>query len=569
MASILSALHTMSSAAILLLLVLSSHTVHLCSGAATWSVNVATGFTSVDYSVPLSTVNNAQDANWMVEPPGSSAPQPARVTWPGGGNWPGTAWLDNGPLSAWISVSANDYHLGAGGPYNFTRSFNVPSAVTASSVVFNGAISCDNDCNVLFNGVRVGPYYTSTFDYLRPLTLQLGSMIKVGQVNVLRINLTDYGTNNAVRIQGTITGTLANYWSVNVATGWTSSDYSGALSTTNAAKDAHWSVMRSGWSQSQAAEICTPNGGNWPTPIDPWVPNGPISDWIAVGCTSYTQGSGGPYDFLYTFMLPANLDPLSITFVGAITCDDDCNVLVNNNVIGPHYTQAYTALRYFNYDYSAGWIVGGMNTITLNLTDTGSYNGVRLEGSIQARVRSSSSSTGRFMTSSSSRRCPYWASGTYYPRCFCPYEGTFPYCECPAPYKGDIPYDCYNLFPDPNNPDSWPVSSTGTATGSSSGLSTTVIVIIIVAVVLIAAVGGYLYWKHFRQPSAAVAGGQDNWHDKANLLPGQTNSNLHNHLGVPASATSQPQTQQGGLDYYMTAPGNGQPGGQRGGVELH
>ena len=553
------------------ILLLSTRFTRFCSGAATWSVNVASGFTSSDYSTLLSTINNAQDANWVVEPPGSSSPQPARITWPGGGNWPGAAWVDNGPLSTWVSVSANDYHLGAGGPYNFTRSFIVPSAVVASSVVFTGAVTCDNTCNLMLNGARISPSWTDVYGALIPLTINLGTTIRPGQLNVLRINLTDFGGQNAVRIQGTISGTLSNYWSVNVATGWTTSDYSGALSTTNAAKDAHWQVKKSNWNQAQAAEICTPGGGNWPYPIDPWVPNGPSSDWIAVGCSSWSQGSGGPYDFIYTFTLPEWLERYSVTFQGAITCDDDCGVLVNGNLVGPHYKQAYTALRYFSYDYSAGWIVGGTNTITINLTDTGSYNGVRMEGTIQARMRtSSSSSTGRFVTSSSAKRCPYWAGGTYYPRCYCPGEGSFPYCDCPAPYKGEVPYDCYGAYPDPDDPTTWQTSTGGAASSSSSGLSTAVIVIIVMAVGLVVAIGGYLYWKHFRPASAANANQHDNWHDKTNLLPNQPTSSHLAHLGVPTSGgTSHPQPAQGGIDYYMTAPSNGQPSAQRTGVELH
>ena len=549
-----------------LLLLLSSHHVEVCSGAATWSVNVASGFTSSDYSSLLSNINNAQDANWLVDPPRTSTSQPARITAPGGGNWPGAAWLDNGPLSDWISVSANDYHLGAGGPYNFTRSFTVPSSVVASSVVFNGAMTCDNDCNLLFNGARISPLYNGVFTSLLPLTINLGSTVRVGQVNVLRINLTDYGGQNAVRIQGTISGTLANYWSVNVATGWTTSDYSGAVSTTNAAKDAHWMVKRPSWTQGQAAEICTPGGGNWP--VGAWVPNGPQSDWIAVGCNSYTQGSGGPYDFLYTFTLPSNYDPYSVTFVGSLTCDDDCNVLINGNVVGPHYLTAYKALHYFSYDWSAGWIVGGVNTITINLTDTGAYNGVRMEGTIQARERPSSS-TGRSLSSSVARRCPYWASGNYYPRCYCPGEGVFPYCDCPAPYKGEIPYDCYALYPDPDDPNP-PSASTGVASDSSSGPSAAVIAMIVVAIALVAAIAAYLYWRNFRRPSADTAP-HDNWHDKTNLLPSQTDTS---HLAAPTYSASHTQPPHGGLDYYMAGTATGQPshvqsGGQRSGVELH
>jgi len=218
-------------------------------------------------------------------------------------------------------------------------------------------------------------------------------------------------------------------------------------------------------------------------------------------------------------------------------------------------------------------MVGGVNTITINLTDTGSYNGVRMEGTIQARTRaSSSSSTGRLLTSSAPRRCPYWADGTYYPRCYCPLDSTgiFPYCDCPAPYKGEVPYDCEQLYPDPNNPN-WQPDSTGGASAGSTGLSGTAIGLIVLAVVVVAAICVYGYWKYFRQPASSSSGG-DNWHDKSNLLS-QPNSDHVGHLSGSMNASHTAATQSG-LGYY-TGPADTvqsshvQPTGQREGVELH
>lgn len=147
-----------------LLFLLASHCVLYCSGAATWSASIASGFTSVDYSTPLSTTTNAPDANWAVEPPGTSTSQPARILTTQSTNWPtSNDWLGNGPLSSWVAVSANDFRLGAGGPYNFTRTLHVPSAVIASTVMLTGSIGCDDNCNLLFNGARIGAYYRSQY----------------------------------------------------------------------------------------------------------------------------------------------------------------------------------------------------------------------------------------------------------------------------------------------------------------------------------------------------------------------------------------------------------------------
>ena len=171
---------------------------------------------------------------------------------------------------------------------------------------------------------------------------------------------------------------------------------------------------------------------------------------------------------------------------------------------------------------------------------------------MQGRLRASSSSSTAAVRP---RACPYWAVGRYYPQCQCPDEGVFPRCACPAPYRGTVPYDCYALYPDPDEPYQ-PAASTGAAGGSSSGLSTTAIVVIVLAVAAVVAVGGYLYYRHTKNAASGAAAAQDNWHDKATLLPGQTSTASH---GQPA---------QGGLDYYTQAPANGQASG-RPGVELH
>ena len=79
--------------------------------------------------------------------------------------------------------------------------------------------------------------------------------------------------------------------------------------------------------------------------------------------------------------------------------------------------------------------------------------------------------------------CPYWAMGRYQPQCECPDEATgeYPDCMCPARYGRDayVPYDCMDLFPDPDDPDA-PTGGNGAAAAASSGggLSTATIVAI-------------------------------------------------------------------------------------------
>ena len=204
------------------------------------------------------------------------------------------------------------------------------------------------------------------------------------------------------------------------------------------------------------------------------------------------------------------------------------------------------------------------------------------------RSSSSSSSTSAtrapYVTSSSRQfRCPYWADGTYEPRCWCPEgsEGTYPDCICPVPYDNNgrnyIPYDCEFLY----NGEGMP-SSTGTAV-ATGGMQTATIAAIIFAVVLVAAIAAFVYYKYFRSPATTQdilglgaqpgAGGDgkqrlmsstDVSHSHlAHHVNGSTNGN-----GNGTNGTSQPT----GLDYYMTPESQSQPArpdAATGGVELN
>jgi len=198
---------------------------------------------------------------------------------------------------------------------------------------------------------------------------------------------------------------------------------------------------------------------------------------------------------------------------------------------------------------------------------------------------SSSSSTGAVRRSSSSstaagpplRRCPWWAQGTYYPSCRCPFGGTFPSgCWCDV-IDGFYPEDCPNDVPDPYDPDPWTVSSTGVS-GGSSGMSTATIAAIIFIVVACAAVAAFIYYRYFRRPATSdiLNLGSGPSDGKAGLLAGHTGgmsdrstnggSGVSNgHSNGHSTATSAPT----GLDYYLAPDTTTQPAAQPSGADGH
>ena len=183
---------------------------------------------------------------------------------------------------------------------------------------------------------------------------------------------------------------------INLATGFTTADYSSALSTTDGALDANWRI------EGQAAPVLTTNGVDF-NPV--WQPNGPTSDWVGLPTTA-DGVTAESYNFTRTFALPATLDVTTLTFTGQIVCDKSCVLYLNDQLLATGYEQAgYGSyqLEYSIFNAPTSYLVlGGVNTLTIVLStvnttgdDAGvQYNGVRLEGYVNAIVTPSSSVLG-------------------------------------------------------------------------------------------------------------------------------------------------------------------------------
>ena len=210
----------------------------------------------------------------------------------------------------------------------------------------------------------------------------------------------------------------------------------------------------------------------------------------------------------------------------------------------------------------------------------------RISSSSSSSSSASSSAIRRVSSSSSSssavkaKPCPYWAWGSLQPKCSCPDEspdGTYPVCYCPARYGPDamIPWDCPDLFPDPDDP--MPIPATDSSSGSSSsGLGGATIAAIVLISVAVAVVAAFVYFRS-RAQQASGAGDGGGGGGGGGLLQQQQNSSLVGLLrdtdSISASqmygaAVAEAPQQPTGLDYYLAPATQTQPGVQSHAVEV-
>jgi len=252
------------------------------------------------------------------------------------------------------------------------------------------------------------------------------------------------------------------------------------------------------------------------------------------------------------------------------------------------FAASIDAIRVYDYALSAD-NVAALYSLANDPNGTPRPEPGRSSSSSTGRSSSSSSSSRRVSSSTSSRGkpCPYWAIGSYEPRCYCPdnSEGSYPNCLCPVPYDGNgmnyIPWDCEWLYNGEGAS-----SSTGVAPGES-GMSTATIAAIIFAVVLVAAIAAFVYYKYFRQPAttqdilglgATGGSGGSTGGAKQGLLASTdvSQSHLAHHATNGSNGTNgstNGASQPTGLDYYLAPDTQTQPPrqdgqGSTGGVEL-
>ncbi|MCJ1296781.1 hypothetical protein MMC34_008348 [Xylographa carneopallida] len=182
---------------------------------------------------------------------------------------------------------------------------------------------------------------------------------------------------------------------VNIATGFTTADYSQPLSTSDGALDGSWRV------DGEAAVVLTDNGIDF-NPA--WEPNGPTSDWVGLPASAAGGTTADSYNFTRTFSLPASVDTSTLTFAGRIICDKRCTLYLNGVELIHVYESAgpYGSYSLSGYSFQANQsqlLLGGVNTLLVVLSTVNQtadyalqYNGVRVEGYFNAISTGGSSS---------------------------------------------------------------------------------------------------------------------------------------------------------------------------------
>ncbi len=132
--------------------------------------------------------------------------------------------------------------------------------------------------------------------------------------------------------------------------------------------------------------------------VEPWVPDGPNSDWIAISAATSNNGPA-PYSFTTTFNL-TGLNPTTVTTSGLKWSVDDGGILFLNGkqiaAINPVTIDTNTAhwTTPGSFTLPLAYLNAGVNTITMTITNADqTTDGARLEGTITAGP----ASTGHFV----------------------------------------------------------------------------------------------------------------------------------------------------------------------------
>ena len=145
--------------------------------------------------------------------------------------------------------------------------------------------------------------------------------------------------------------------------------------------DPNWTWSNANPANGQA-QVLDPTLANW---WPEWVANSATSSWIGVAADN-TQSGTTPVVFQSSFDL-TGLDPLTAAINGLWAIDDNGTLAVNGHVIDTlAEPTSWTSLHAFSLLGSSGFLVNGVNTITISITSSDNFlEGVRFEATGTAR----------------------------------------------------------------------------------------------------------------------------------------------------------------------------------------
>ena len=163
---------------------------------------------------------------------------------------------------------------------------------------------------------------------------------------------------------------------INLSTGL---DSTNTLITSGNVPDAHWTVVGAG-----PARTVFPDNIDFVSFFEPWVPNGPNSDWIALNPLSL---SGNARTYQVTFSL-AGLDASTATLSGGLWTVDDTGFLVLNGnvlgILGGFFETPWETMHTFTSP-SPSMFNAGLNTLQIIIGANDNFHeGVRFEGTVTA-----------------------------------------------------------------------------------------------------------------------------------------------------------------------------------------
>ena len=164
---------------------------------------------------------------------------------------------------------------------------------------------------------------------------------------------------------------------INLSTGL---DSTNTLITSGNVADAHWTVVGAG-----AARTVFPDNIDFVSAVEPWVPNGPNSNWIALDPLSL---SGNARTYQVTFD-QTGMDASTATLTGLWTLDDSGILTLNGNVLGALgglFQTPWESMHTFTSPTPA-MFNPGLNTLQITIGANDNFHeGVRFEGTVTANT---------------------------------------------------------------------------------------------------------------------------------------------------------------------------------------
>ena len=180
--------------------------------------------------------------------------------------------------------------------------------------------------------------------------------------------------------------TAAQPFSLNIATGYNTTTYSGDSVLVSGQTDANWVVNAVLTTGVRRAFIVAETDPDFP--VGAWLANGPNSSWISLNAFTATPPAGTSI-YMLSLALPPQADLSSLTLSGALACDNNCTLLLNGHFVASYVRDSPPSnddLSLVGFTAPSSFFHAGHNLFRLFDYGDGTTDGVRVQGFVTGSV---------------------------------------------------------------------------------------------------------------------------------------------------------------------------------------